>query len=100
VFMSLVVNKDEIEGFVNTSIGDVPQISTREVTTAVLVEDGQTVVIGGVYEFRNRADISKVPFLGDLPFIGNLFKTRGRSKEKAELLIFVTPKVMHVAQRN
>jgi type IV pilus assembly protein PilQ len=100
VFMSLVVNKDEIEGFVNTSIGDVPQISTREVTTAVLVEDGQTVVIGGVYEFRNRADISKVPFLGDLPFIGNLFKSRGRSKEKAELLIFVTPKVMHVAQRN
>jgi type IV pilus assembly protein PilQ len=100
VFMSLVVNKDEIEGFVNTSIGDVPQISTREVTTAVLVEDGQTVVIGGVYEFRSRADISKVPFLGDLPVIGNLFKSRGRSKEKAELLIFVTPKVMHVAQRN
>jgi type IV pilus assembly protein PilQ len=100
VFLVLAVNKDEIEGFVNTSIGDVPQISKREVTTAVLVEDGQTVVIGGVYEFRNRADISKVPFLGDLPFIGNLFKNRGRSKEKAELLIFVTPKVMHVAQRN
>jgi type IV pilus assembly protein PilQ len=100
VFLVLAVNKDEIEGFVNTSIGDVPQISKREVTTAVLVEDGQTVVIGGVYEFRNRSDISKVPFLADLPFIGNLFKTKGRSKEKAELLIFVTPKVMHVAQRN
>ncbi|GAB3729307.1 type IV pilus secretin PilQ family protein [Luteimonas pelagia] len=99
VFMNLVVNKDEIEGFVDTSIGDVPQISTREVTTAVLVEDGQTVVIGGVYEFRSRDDVSKVPFLGDLPIIGNLFRTKGRSKDKAELLIFVTPKVMEVARR-
>ncbi|HEU4813620.1 MAG TPA: type IV pilus secretin PilQ family protein [Xanthomonadaceae bacterium] len=99
VFMNLVVKKDEIEGFVDTSIGDVPTISTREVTTAVLVEDGQTVVIGGVYEFRDREDVTKVPFLGDLPFIGNLFRSKGRSHEKAELLIFVTPKVMRVAQR-
>ncbi|HET8819648.1 MAG TPA: type IV pilus secretin PilQ family protein [Xanthomonadaceae bacterium] len=99
VFMELVVKKDEVEGFVDTSIGDVPTISTREVTTAVLVEDGQTVVIGGVYEFRDREDVSKVPFLGDLPFIGNLFRNKGRSHEKAELLIFVTPKVMRVAQR-
>lgn len=99
VFMNLIVKKDEVEGFVDTSIGDVPTISTREVTTAVLVEDGQTVVIGGVYEFRDREDVSKVPFLGDLPFIGNLFRNKGRSHEKAELLIFVTPKVMRVAQR-
>ena len=99
VFMNLVVKKDEVEGFVDTSIGDVPTISTREVTTAVLVEDGQTVVIGGVYEFRDREDVSKVPFLGDLPFIGNLFRSKGRSHQKAELLIFVTPKVMRVAQR-
>ena len=99
VFMNLVVKKDEVEGFVDTSIGDVPTISTREVTTAVLVEDGQTVVVGGVYEFRDREDVSKVPFLGDLPFLGNLFRSKGRSHEKAELLIFVTPKVMRVAQR-
>ena len=99
VFMELEVKKDEIEGFVDTSIGEVPTISTREVTTAVLVEDGQTVVIGGVYEFRDRESVSKVPFLGDLPFIGNLFRNKGRSHDKAELLIFVTPKVMRVAQR-
>ena len=68
-----------------------PQINKREVNTAVLIEDGQTVVIGGVYEFRDRSDITKVPFLGDIPVIGNLFKKKGRSKEKAELLIFVTP---------
>lgn len=100
VFLNLNVKKDEIEGFIDTGIGNVPQISTREVNTAVLVEDGQTVVVGGVYEFRDRADASKVPFLGDIPFLGNLFKKKGRNKEKAELLIFVTPKVLEVSQRN
>lgn len=100
VFLNLNVKKDEIAGFVDTSIGDVPQINKRSVNTAVLVEDGQTVVIGGVYEFRDRSDVSKVPFLGDVPFLGNLFKKKGRTKQKAELLIFVTPKVLHVAQRN
>jgi len=99
VFLNMAVKKDEVEGFVDTSIGQVPQISKREVNTAVLVEDGQTVVIGGVYEFTDRTDVSKVPFLADIPFLGNLFKKRGKTKDKAELLIFVTPKVLHVAQR-
>ena len=99
VFLNMDVKKDEIDGFINTSIGDVPQISKRAINTAVLVDDGQTVVIGGVYEFRDRNDVSKVPFLGDIPFLGNLFKKKGRSKEKAELLIFVTPKVLRVSQR-
>jgi type IV pilus assembly protein PilQ len=99
VFLNMNVKKDEVEGFVDTSIGQVPTIAKREVNTAVLVEDGQTVVIGGVYEFRDRSDISKVPFLGDIPFLGNLFKKKGRSKDKAELLIMVTPKVMKVEQR-
>jgi type IV pilus assembly protein PilQ len=100
VFMNLAVKKDELKGFVSVgTFGDVPQITKREVTTAVLVEDGQTVVIGGVYEFRDRTDLDKVPFLGDLPFLGNLFRNQGRTKEKAELLVFVTPKVMRVAQR-
>ncbi|GAB6195574.1 type IV pilus secretin PilQ family protein [Lysobacter xanthus] len=99
VFLNMAVKKDEVEGFIDTGIGQVPEISKREVNTAVLVEDGQTVVIGGVYEFANRSDVTKVPFLGDVPFLGNLFKKRGKSKDKAELLIFVTPKVLHVAQR-
>ena len=100
VFMNLAVKKDELEGFVSVgTFGDVPQIAKREVTTAVLVDDGQTVVIGGVYEFRDRSDIAKVPFLGDLPFLGNLFRNKGRTKEKGELLVFVTPRVMRVAQR-
>jgi len=100
VFLNMNVKKDEIAGFVDTSIGDVPQINKRSVNTAVLVEDGQTVVIGGVYEFRDRSDVTKVPFLGDIPFLGNLFKKKGRGKEKAELLIFVTPKVLQVKQRD
>lgn len=100
VFLNLNVKKDEVEGWVDTSIGDVPRIATREVNTAVLIEDGQTVVIGGVYEFRDRDDVRKVPFLGDIPFLGNLFKNKSRSNEKAELLIFVTPRVLEVAQRN
>ena len=99
VFLNMAVKKDEIEGFVSSGIGDVPQINKREINTAVLIDNGQTVVIGGVYEFRDRSDVTKVPWLGDLPVIGNLFKKKGRTKEKAELLIFVTPKVMQVAQR-
>ena len=99
VFLNMNVKKDEVEGLINTGIGQVPQIAKREVNTAVLIEDGQTVVIGGVYEFTDREDVSKVPFLGDIPFLGNLFKRKGRNKEKAELLIMVTPKVMRVEQR-
>ncbi|MCY7354318.1 MAG: type IV pilus secretin PilQ family protein [Lysobacter sp.] len=100
VFLAMNVKKDEVIGFVDTGVGQVPRINKREVNTAVLIDDGQTVVIGGVYEFRDRSDLSKVPFLADLPVIGNLFKRKGRTKEKAELLIFVTPKVLPVAQRN
>lgn len=99
VFLNMNVKKDEVEDFVQAEIGSVPLINKREVNTAVLIEDGQTVVIGGVYEFRDRSDVQKVPFLGDIPFLGNLFKKKGKNKEKAELLIFVTPKVLQVAQR-
>lgn len=101
VFLNLNVKKDEVDQFLDLGdYGAVPQINKREINTAVLVEDGQTVVIGGVYEFTDRNSISKVPFLGDLPFLGNLFKKRGRSKDKAELLVFITPHTMLVGQRN
>ncbi|MCL6618191.1 MAG: type IV pilus secretin PilQ family protein [Thermomonas hydrothermalis] len=100
VFLNMGVKKDELDGFISLgSFGQVPQIARREVNTAVLVDDGQTVVIGGVYEFSDTTDISKVPFLGDVPILGNLFKNKNRTKSKAELLVFITPKVMRVAQR-
>ena len=99
VFLDMGVKKDEIKDFLSTPTGDIPQIQKREVSTAVLVDDGQTVVIGGVYEFKNRDDVSKVPFLGDIPFLGALFKKSDRSQEKAELLIFVTPRIIKPAPR-
>jgi type IV pilus assembly protein PilQ len=100
VFLNMGVKKDELDGMVSLgSFGSVPQIAKREVNTAVLVEDGQTVVIGGVYEFSDTTELSKVPFLGDIPVLGNLFRNKNRSKSKAELLVFVTPKVMRVSQR-
>ncbi|WP_115540938.1 type IV pilus secretin PilQ [Xanthomonas campestris] len=98
VFLNMNVKKDEVARFITLpQYGTVPEINRREVNTAVLVADGETGVIGGVYEFTDRESVAKVPFLGDIPFLGNLFKKRGRSKEKAELLVFVTPKVLRVA---
>ncbi|MGZ8259566.1 MAG: type IV pilus secretin PilQ [Caldimonas sp.] len=69
-------------------------INTKHVKTQVLVENGGTVVIGGIFESNDREDITKVPFLGDIPDLGNLFKTRTHSSTKTELLIFLTPKVV------
>ena len=99
VFMAVHVTKDEVLRFIDTGIGQVPEIATREINTAVLVDDGQTVVIGGVYEFTDANSVAKVPFLGNVPFLGAFFKKTSRSKDKAELLIFLTPKVMRVEKR-
>ncbi|KAF1691978.1 type IV pilus secretin PilQ [Pseudoxanthomonas koreensis] len=99
VFMAVHVTKDEVLRYIDTSIGQVPEIATREINTAVLVDDGQTVVIGGVYEFTDANSVAKVPFLGNVPFVGAFFKKTSRTKEKAELLIFLTPKVMRVEKR-
>jgi Type II secretory pathway, component HofQ len=99
VFLNMEVKKDEVDQYLELAgYGTVPSINRREINTAVLVEDGQTVVIGGVYEFSDRSSVAKVPFLGDVPFLGNLFKKRGRGKDKAELLVFVTPKILRVAK--
>ena len=99
VYLTMFVKKDELSGIVDTSIGQVPQIAKREINTAVLVDNGQTVVLGGVYEFRSRKDLTKVPFLGDIPALGNLFKTTTGTSDKKELLIFVTPKIIEQGAR-
>jgi len=69
-------------------------INTKHVKTQVLVENGGTVVIGGIFTQSDREDVTKVPFLGDIPYLGNLFKTRTLSSSRSELLIFLTPKVV------
>lgn len=90
VIMDLIVNRDSV----GQVFAGVPSIDTNEVNTQVLVENGETVVLGGIFESNNRTDIDKVPFFGDVPYLGNLFKRSGTSAEKQELLIFVTPKIL------
>ena len=96
IIMDLRVNKDNVGQVISTGGlgGTVPSIDTRAVETQVLVKDGQTVVLGGIYETEVRETINKVPFLGDIPFAGNLFKSTQRTNDKSELLIFVTPRIL------
>lgn len=92
VIMDLRVSKDSVgERF---GPNQIPSINTREVTTQVLVDNGETVVLGGVYEQTKISSKSKVPFLGDLPFIGALFRSKNDTNDKEELLIFITPKIL------
>ncbi|MBS0569309.1 MAG: type IV pilus secretin PilQ [Proteobacteria bacterium] len=96
VYLTLDVKKDAINSLVpNPGGGFVPQLDKREITTSVLVDNGQTVVLGGVYEFDKSTDIAKVPFLGDIPGIGALFRDTKKKDSKAELLIFVTPRILN-----
>ena len=69
-------------------------INTKQVQTQVLVENGGTVVIGGIFELNESQDVAKVPVLGDIPFLGNLFKNTNRVSNKSETLIFITPRVI------
>ena len=96
IIMDLQVHKDNVGDIISTGGlgGTVPSIDTRAVETQVLVADGQTVVLGGIYETERRETITKVPFLGDIPVVGNLFKSKQRVDNKAELLIFVTPRIL------
>ncbi len=90
VILDVAVNKDSI----GAQTAGVFSINTKSVKTQVLVENGGTVVIGGIFEQIERTDTTKVPFFGDLPGVGNLFKTKTDSSRKTELLIFLTPKIV------
>jgi type IV pilus assembly protein PilQ len=90
IILDLAINKDSVGDIFN----GVPSIDTKEVQTQVLIDNGATVVLGGVYEQAKNSGVTKVPFLGDLPFIGALFRSKTIKDEKNELLIFVTPKIL------
>jgi type IV pilus assembly protein PilQ len=94
VFLALKVKKDNLAGFIATPGGQVPIIDKREVQTGALVDNGQTVVLGGIYEFERNDSLTKVPVLGDIPALGALFRNKDRRNSKVELLIFVTPKIL------
>lgn len=90
IILDVDVNKDSVGQ--QTTAGFA--IDTKHVKTQVLVENGGTVVIGGIFEQTDREEVTKVPLLGDLPVLGNLFKQRTRTANKSELLVFLTPKVI------
>ena len=90
IILSVDVNKDSVGRATANGFA----IDTKHIQTQVLVENGGTVVIGGIFEQNDREDETKVPLLGDIPVIGNLFKTRTRTANKSELLVFITPKML------
>jgi type IV pilus assembly protein PilQ len=90
VILDVDVTKDSVGRATSAGFA----INTKHVKTQVLVENGGTVVIGGIFEQLDREDVTKVPWLGDLPYLGYLFKTKTLTTSKTELLIFLTPKVI------
>jgi type IV pilus assembly protein PilQ len=95
VLMQLKVNKDNVNSSLSTSYG--LAIDTKNVKTDVLVENGGTVVIGGIYIQEERKTTTKVPLLGDIPILGHLFKKNETTDNRRELLVFVTPRIMNDA---
>ncbi len=95
IILDLEVTKDSVGANVSSANGgSVPSIDTRAIQTQVLVNNGQTVVLGGIYETEESEDVTKVPFLGDIPGIGSFFRSTRKITNKSELLIFVTPKIL------
>jgi len=95
IILDLTVSDDSVGTVVVASGGvNVPSINTRTITTQVVLGDGQTVVLGGILETTQSLQSTKVPWLGDVPGLGNLFKETTRTDDKDELLIFVTPKIL------
>ena len=90
IILDLDINKDSRGETTAAGIA----INTKHIKTQVLVENGGTVVIGGIFELTESENEARVPFLGDLPAVGNLFKTKTRSANKQEMLVFITPKMI------
>src|SRR5690554_6330710 len=92
IIMELVINQDSV-GAINPATG-IPTIDVTQLVTKVLVANGQTVVLGGVFQVEQVTGETKVPLLGDLPVVGRLFKQTVNEQSKRELLIFITPRIM------
>lgn len=94
IIMNVEVQKDAIGENVASPGGAVPSIDTRRLKTQIRVANGETAVLGGIYEQIKRDDITKIPFLGDLPFLGNLFKNTKKNETSIELMVFLTPRIL------
>lgn len=99
IIMAVKINKDSPS---ECTVADAQTIciATKSLNTQAMVENGGTLIVGGIYEEENGNTLTKVPLLGDIPVIGNLFKTRGKSNKRRELLIFITPRIMDTAGNN
>ncbi len=96
ILLDLLITQDSIGDLVSSGQagGFIPAIDTTELTTQVLVGNGETVVLGGVFRTENLETISKVPFFGDIPYVGNLFRNESVQRAKTETLIFITPRIL------
>ncbi len=94
IVLDLTVTQDTRGDTVQTSTGSATAINTQRITTQVLARNGETIVLGGIYQQQQLNTVTKVPVLGDIPFIGWLFRSNSDYTEKSELLIFVTPKIV------
>jgi len=95
VHMDLLINKDEVDALVPIGIGSAPSIATRAIETSVLVDNGDTVVLGGIFEHNRSNSTDSVPILGSIPVIGAAFRVDKAQDTKTELIIFITPKIMN-----
>ena len=90
IIMELEIKKDSV----GQIFAGIPSIDTKTLKTSVLVDNGDTAVLGGIFETVTRTDVTKVPLLGDIPFLGNFFKRTSKQQDKTELLIFITPRII------
>ncbi|MBM7456899.1 type IV pilus assembly protein PilQ [Oceanisphaera litoralis] len=96
VVLDLTITQDSIgERIPQATGGEAVAINTQSITTQVLVNDGETLVLGGIFQQNILRSVTKVPLLGDIPVVGRLFKTTSDSNKKRELIIFVTPRIVH-----
>lgn len=95
ILLDLIITQDSLGDLIPTGQGGVvPSIDTTELTTQVLVGNGETIVLGGVFKTEDLEAVSKVPYLGDIPYVGALFKKTSTTKTKTETLIFITPRIL------
>ena len=94
VILDLVITQDSVGDTVAAGTGSAVAIDTQKIGTQVLVDNGETLVLGGIYQQRTSRDVTKVPLLGDIPYLGVLFRSTNNKSSKSELLIFVTPRIV------
>ncbi|WP_277073928.1 type IV pilus secretin PilQ [Simonsiella muelleri] len=93
IILDVTINKDNVDNTRINADGE-PAISVKQVKTQAMVENGGTLVVGGVYQEQISNNISKVPLLGDVPVLGNLFKSKSRNHQRSEVLFFITPRII------